>query len=71
MQILTTSLLPHLLLLTDVVLRRLPARWMTFIDVDEFIDPAPGIPVHSAEEVKLSNGAFADFDAENMATRKM
>lgn len=71
MRISTTSHLPRLLLLTDIVLRRLPARWMAFIDVDEFIDPAPGLPVHSAEGVKSSNGAFTEFNATNMAAREM
>lgn len=51
-------------------------RWMAFIDVDEFIDPAPRQSIHIPVKTKTSRyGALGaevpEFDSNTMAARRM
>lgn len=49
-------------------------RWMAFIDVDEFIDPAPGTPIHAAGTPNMrfggADGFFTELDTTAMAARR-
>lgn len=51
-----------------------PNRWMSFIDIDEFVDPAPALPIKTTEKVFL--GRFggpqfvSEFDEDAMAARR-
>ncbi|CAM9535247.1 unnamed protein product, partial [Hapterophycus canaliculatus] len=63
--------------LNDCLCRfRHSARWMSFIDVDEFIDPAPDLPISSEgesaqdETVRLDGGQVHSFDSFMSARRK-
>ena len=49
-------------------------RWMSFIDIDEFVDPSPALPVRATENVMLGRfsrpRALSDFDEGAMAARR-
>ncbi|CAM9267501.1 unnamed protein product [Laminaria digitata] len=49
--------------LNDCLCRfRHTTRWMTFIDVDEFMDSAPGLPIQAAGNVSEEQASQLDFD---------
>ncbi|CAN0450946.1 unnamed protein product [Ectocarpus sp. 12 AP-2014] len=42
--------------LNDCLCRfRHTTRWMSFLDVDEFVDPAPGLPIQATGNLRLAN----------------
>lgn len=50
-------------------------RWMSFIDVDEFMDPAPGLPMKAMGNVAQGrvgnlNALRNELDDDSMASRR-
>ncbi|CAM9178953.1 unnamed protein product [Ectocarpus sp. 12 AP-2014] len=42
--------------LNDCLCRfRHTTRWMSFLDVDEFVDPAPGLPIQATGNLRLAD----------------